>query len=133
MADEADGRVARHAEVAAGQHLPGEGRVQPPRGVPDDVTLGHDLSLPEGEVSRVGLSVAPVARVLVAVAVARAVAVAVAVARAVAVAVARAVAGPVRGRGRVVRVVGGGLRWPRGGGGGGGGGGGIGLAGVRVG
>jgi hypothetical protein len=49
VADEADGRVARHAEIATGQYLPGEGRVQPLRGVPDDVTLGHVLSLPEGE------------------------------------------------------------------------------------
>ena len=47
LAGEVDGRVPGHAEVAAGQHLPGEGSVQALGGGPDDVTFGHGSSLPD--------------------------------------------------------------------------------------
>ena len=48
LAGKADGRVPGHAEVAAGQHLPGEGSVQPLGGVPYGVAFWHGSSLPEG-------------------------------------------------------------------------------------
>jgi hypothetical protein len=60
VAGEADGGVSGHAEVTAGQHLAGEGRVQPPGGVPYDVAFWHGPSLPEAVSYPAAPSVAPV-------------------------------------------------------------------------